>query len=253
MISNKTTNLINKISKFASSLLIAVFVGIVAYYYLYMYYDERISCRIRKDVIVINGLFSSMYLLKSDSGYIAFDAGFDENIIRRGLRYNNLKPEDIRYLFLTHTDVDHQRAVHLFKNAKIYIPGKEVGMIKDHIPRFASFPYYVNEIKIDDYNIIKEGTVLNAGDRVIKCISLPGHTLGSAGYIVDGAYLFSGDAFRIKNGRISIPFKKFFTMNIDLEKKTLRLTAELKNIKYIFTSHSGFTADFNFAVKGLEK
>lgn len=242
---------INNFIKFTSGLLIAVFAGIIFYYYMYLNYDESISCRITDDVIAINGLFSSMYLLKSDVGYIAFDAGFDENIIKRGLEYNNLTPSDIRFLFLTHTDTDHQGALKLFKNARVFIPEKELRMIKNHISRFASFPFYKNEINTDSFLDFKEGTSKCFGKRIIKCISLPGHTLGSAGYIVDGKYLFSGDAFRIKNGKISLPFKKYFTMNINLMKKTLDMTASLQNIKYIFTAHSGFTADFKFAVSGL--
>ncbi len=33
-------------------------------------------------------------------------------------------------------------------------------------------------------------------------ISMAGLTVGSMGYLVDNKYLFSGDAFRLKNGRL---------------------------------------------------
>ncbi len=249
----KVRKTINKIFKFSLILLFLIFSGIVIYYNLYLYFDEEISCRITEDVTVINGLFSSMYLVKSDSGYIAFDAGFDENVIRRGLMYNNIKPEDVRYMFLTHTDIDHQSAINLFKHSRIFIPHKEFQMIKNHIPRFAAFPFFFNEIKTELYDLLSENTEINAGNRNIKCIGLPGHTEGSMGYIVDGKYLFTGDAFRLKNGKLSVPLKKYFAMNINIMKKSIRLASTLHNIKYVFTSHSGFTADFKFAISGWEK
>ena len=244
---------LKKIFKFIPILLCLVFSVIILYYNLYLYFDENVSCRITEDVTSINGLFSSMYLLKSDDGYIAFDAGFDENIIKRGLEYNNLKPEDVRVLFLTHTDTDHQSAINLFRNSVVFIPRKEVEMMKDHIPRFSSLPFYFNEIKTDTYRFLEENTEMQIGGRNIKCIGLPGHTDGSTGYIVDDKYLFSGDAFRLKNGKLAEPFMKYFVMDLISMKKSLKVTADLQKIKYVFTSHSGFTADFKFAASGWEK
>ncbi|MFA5805228.1 MAG: hypothetical protein WC879_11335 [Melioribacteraceae bacterium] len=68
------------------------------------------------------------------------------------------------------------------------------------------------------------------------------------GYIVDGKYLFSGDTFRIKNGKIAVPNRKLLTMDLTETKKSINKVSRLKGIKYIFTSHFGFTADFAFAV-----
>jgi hypothetical protein len=68
------------------------------------------------------------------------------------------------------------------------------------------------------------------------------------GYIIDGRYLFSGDAFRIKNGKITVPNLKPFVMDLNEMKKSIEKVCKLKGVQYIFTSHSGFTADFSFAI-----
>jgi hypothetical protein len=70
---------------------IIVTVALIAcavYYQMYLRYDERLAVRVTHDVIVSNDFLSSVYLLRCDSGYIVFDAGFSERVIRRGLEYS---------------------------------------------------------------------------------------------------------------------------------------------------------------------
>jgi glyoxylase-like metal-dependent hydrolase (beta-lactamase superfamily II) len=102
---------------------------------------------------------------------------------------------------------------------------------------------------LKNYITISDNDSLWINNLKVKCISLPGHTLGSMGFIIDGKYLFSGDAFRIKNGKIATPkLLKFLIMDLNEMKESIEKVSKLKGIKYIFTSHSGFTADFAFAV-----
>ena len=68
------------------------------------------------------------------------------------------------------------------------------------------------------------------------------------GYIINDKYLFSGDAFRIRNGKIAVPHMKLHIMDLNEMKKSIEKVSKLKGVKYIFTSHSGFTADFSFAI-----
>ena len=190
-----------------------------------------------------------MFLIRTNKGFIAIDTGCNEDIIKRGFDYNNLKPEVVKAVFITHSDIDHQNAAGLFTKAQFYFPKKEIEMIKNKIPRFRYFPFIKNSILLKNYIPIDDNDSLLINNIKVKCISLPGHTLGSMGYIIDGKYLFSGDAFRIKNGKITTPkFLKLLIMDLNEMKKSIEKVSKLKGIKYIFTSHSGFTADFDFAV-----
>jgi glyoxylase-like metal-dependent hydrolase (beta-lactamase superfamily II) len=224
---------------------IAVY-GVV--YFLYYNYNEEISVRLTGDVIVINDLFSSMYLVKTDDGYIAIDTGYDRAIINRGLEYSKIKPEEITALFITHSDVDHQHAGELFYKARVYFPREEDEMIRNNISRIYLLPFIKNKNLFRNYILMNDKDSLKIGDKNIRCISLPGHTSGSMGYIIAGKYLFTGDAFRIKNGKLALPNRKFMVMDIDKMKRSIEKVAGLKGIKYIFSSNSGFTADFPFAV-----
>lgn len=238
--------LIKILSVFIILLLISI-TSYALYFYLMLNYDEQISERLTKDVIVINDLFVSMYIVKTDSGYIAIDTGFNEAFIEKGLAYNNITTDQIKYVFLTHSDPDHVNNVHLFNNAEIVFSKKEYEMLEKEGQRFLFIPYYSNKPDLTNFTIAKEGDKFELADINVELISLPGHTEGSTGFIIKGKYLFSGDAFRLKNGKISIPFKKLFTRDESAMRETIHIVSQLEGIEYIFTAHSGFTADFNFA------
>lgn len=49
------------------------------------------------------------YLISCDEGYILIDTGYENGFRRfqRKLAENGIRPEDIRYVFLTHAHDDH--------------------------------------------------------------------------------------------------------------------------------------------------
>lgn len=190
-----------------------------------------------------------MYLVKSDSGYIAIDTGYFESFVRRGLEYNNITTEEIKYLLITHSDADHVNNINLFNRAKIFFPSEEKGMLDHKSQRFTFLPFYKNNIDMNGFLLTKDYDEIKIGGRKIKCISLPGHTDGSMGYLVDNKYLFTGDALRLKNGKIAIPFRKYFVSDKNAMLESINKVANLDSVEFIFTAHSGFTADFNFAVE----
>lgn len=248
-----------KISKTlkAISIVILILIAVSAisfytYFYLILNFDEQITEHYTKDVVVINDLFVSMYLVKTDSGYIAIDTGFFNSYIGKGLEYNNISKVDVKYILLTHSDADHVNGINLFKNARIFFPFEEKKMLDHKKQRFTFLPFYSNGLDVKKYSLVKDGEELNLFGKKINCISLPGHTDGAMGYIIDNKYLFSGDAFRIKNGKLKAPFKKQFVMDLNKMEESLKKVALLDSIKYIFSAHSGFTADFNFAISDLK-
>lgn len=227
-------------------------ISFAIYFYLELNYDEQITERLTEDVVVINDLFGSMYLVKSDSGYIAIDTGFFNSFIEKGLKYNNISKADIKYIFLTHSDADHVNGIKLFKKAKIFFPAEERKMLDHKKQRFTFLPFYSNGFNIQQYILVSDNEEIELLGKKIYCISLPGHTDGTMGYIIGDKYLFSGDAFRIKNGKLDVPFKKQFVMDLKRIQHSLKKVASLDSVKYIFSSHSGFTTDYNFAVSDIK-
>jgi glyoxylase-like metal-dependent hydrolase (beta-lactamase superfamily II) len=128
------------------------------------------------------------------------------------------------------------------------MPKAEEEMIAWEQPRFYFLPLLKNSM-MGKYILLKNGDEITIGGRKIRCLALPGHTMGSMGYVVDGKYLFSGDAFRIKNGHVALPFKKIFVMNENEMRASIRKVAALDSLQYIFAACSGFTADPEFALR----
>jgi len=74
-------------------------------------------------------------------------------------------------------------------------------------------------------------------ETAVTSIHAPGHTSGSMIYLVDGQYLFTGDAFSILNGKISI---HPFTMDKELAGKTIENLNDIISDSYlVLTAHYG--------------
>ena len=160
-------------------LIVVSAISFYTYFYLTLNFDEQITEHYTEDVIVINDLFVSMYIINSDSGYIAIDTGFFNSFIEKGLEYNQISKSDIKYVLLTHSDADHVNGIKLFSNAKVLFPAAEKKMLDHKNQRFTFLPFYSNGFNIKNYTLIKDGEQLNLLGKNIKCISLPGHTDGS--------------------------------------------------------------------------
>ncbi len=199
------------------------------------------------DVIIIKDSFTEMFLMRTSKGFIAIDSGFHSANIRKGLAYNNIQPEDVKAVFITHSDIDHQHAAGIFTKAQFYFPEKELEMIENKIPRLRYLPFIKNSICLKSYTTVNDDDSIWIDNLKVKCISLPGHTLGSMGYLIDDKYLFSGDAFRIKNGKITVPYLKLFVMDLNEMEKSINKICTFTGVQYIFTSHSGFTTDLSSA------
>jgi len=222
------------------SLGIIIIPGALVGYYLYKINAADFTYQINKEIIIFNDPLVSSYLIKCDSGYIAIDAGLLVSTTAKALSINKILPDEVKFVFITHSDIDHHRAAELFKNAAIYISAPEIEMINNHVPRISILPFMKNYFTHHSYKTLNDGEELLIGKKRIKCILLPGHTEGSMGYLVDGKYLFSGDAFRIKKGKLVPPNIKLFVMNPDKMNESIENVNEKKGIEYIFTGNSGF-------------
>jgi glyoxylase-like metal-dependent hydrolase (beta-lactamase superfamily II) len=209
-------------------------------YYLYKINASDFTYQINKEIIIIDDPLVATYLIKCDSGYIAIDAGLLVSTTAKALSINKILPDEVKFVFITHSDIDHHRAAELFKNATIYISAPEIEMINNNVPRISILPFTKNYFTHQSYKTLNDGEELLIGKKRIKCILLPGHTDGSMGYLVDGKYLFSGDAFRIKKGKLALPNKKLFVMNPDKMNESIENVNKIKGIEYIFTGNSGF-------------
>lgn len=190
----------------------------------------------------------NLYVLQSQEGLALIDAGNDADNVLQEFRKAGLNPDDVKLVFLTHTDRDHIAGLKLFKNAKIYISEAEVQMVNGTKSRLLFF-----KSKLDyKYDTLKDLQTITFGGFKIQGLSLPGHTLGSMGYLVNETVLFSGDIMSLKNGSAEL-FIRLFSMEEALEVASINRIKALPGIKAIYTAHHGMTADVTGAFANWKK
>ena len=202
-----------------------------------------------QNVFAVNNGFVNMFLVKDSDDYIAIDAGADANVIKEELKKLNIDTAKVVAVFLTHSDGDHTAALSTFSNAKIYLSRDEEQMING---KTAKMMFKHNSISRKDYTLLDDGQKIFIGKIQIACISTPGHTPGSMSYLVNDKFLFVGDAFGLKDGRVDKP-NSFFSMDMPTAIKSFGKINNLPTAEYIFTAHTGYTDNYRNAIKTVLK
>jgi glyoxylase-like metal-dependent hydrolase (beta-lactamase superfamily II) len=174
------------------------------------------------------------------------DAGMNPGKIVSEMKKLGLDPAKVRYVFFTHSDRDHVGGAAAFNHAKAFISEDEVAMLNHSTPRF--FKRVYNNPLPFPYETVKDDQELKLGDTLIKCISTPGHTTGSMSFLVNGAILIVGDELNLRHGEAVLDRN---ILGIDNLKRleSIHKLARLSDVRIICPAHSGYSEDFEKAIK----
>jgi hydroxyacylglutathione hydrolase len=193
----------------------------------------------------------SMFIYTVDNGPLCFDAGISEETVKGGCDMLGCSPERVKYVFLTHTDRDHVAGLNLFKNAEVLLSIDEEQMINKTTPRFLGFVH--NPPLRRAYRLLKDGDIVRSGGTKIEALSTPGHTPGSMSYVVNDSILFVGDTLSLKEGEVRpfsrLQFRDLTHMDTTTQTESIRKLGKLRNISLMVTAHSGFTTDYQYAMR----
>lgn len=187
-------------------------------------------------VYAVSAMQANFYIVKSGRGYIAFDAGRSIKASLKEIKKLQIDPDEVSAVFMTHTDSDHIGGLDAFQNASVFISKPEEQMIDGSTKRALLLGYnYISR----PYETLEDGETRAIDDMSVECIVTPGHTKGSACYLVNGKYLFSGDNFGLKKNKI-VPFIPLINMDNNEHKRSIEKLSKIANIEAKFTGHHGY-------------
>ncbi len=178
----------------------------------------------------------NLFIYKTENQYICFDTGYGNKEILTGLSKLGINPEDITTVFLTHSDPDHSKGIHLFPKAKLYFGKNEEPLINGQKGRIGIF--YRNPEITRDYILLENNQTITINSTKVTAVYTPGHTTGHVMYQINNEIIISGDAVIWQNGFIK-PFYRFFNMNNRQAVKSAKRITELEGKYLICTAHTG--------------
>ena len=154
--------------------------------------DERVSC--------VREFIANIFFYTKNGVTIMIDAGYNYDRLKEKMGWLDLNPADIRHILITHQDTDHVGAVEtdsdgLFRHATLYIGEEENKYLTGERRRRVIHGFYKLPMVHSDNRkeLLRDGQVFSIGDIKIECFLVPGHTWGHMVYLIDDAYLFTGD------------------------------------------------------------
>ena len=147
--------------------------------------------------IVKDGIVSVGVIDVGDQHVALVDAGNDGDAksILAELSRRHLGPDAVTTIFLTHGHADHTAGIKHFPAAQVVALDREVGAVEGtegfHGPLTRLMPVRPTGVKVA--RAVHDGEAVPVGQTVVRVFAVPGHTAGSAAYLVDGV-LFLGDA-----------------------------------------------------------
>ena len=213
--------------------------------------DEHVKC--------VREWIANIFFYTKNGTTIMIDAGYNYERLQEKMSWLDMDPASIQHILITHQDTDHVGALErdselLFKDAMVYIGEIENRYLTGEVRRKVFHgAYKLPMVKTDNRRtLLKDGEVFHIGDIKIECILVPGHTWGHLVYLIDDAYLFTGDTiwFGADGGYSFISTlaedNKLAVQSLEKLEKILR--ARNTPIK-IITGHTGWTGDLDFAFR----
>lgn len=215
--------------------------------------------RIDESVSAVREWVANVFFYTKNGKTIMIDAGYNYERLAEKMKWLELEPASIQHILLTHLDTDHVGAVErdsagLFRNAKLYLGETENKYLTGEARRRVLFGHYkLPMVKTDnEKRLLKDGEVFYIDDIKVEAILVPGHTFGHLVYLIDDAYLFTGDTIWFgPDGGYS--FLNSLAEDNELAKSSLvkleKIIKERGISPKIISGHTGWTDDLDFAFR----
>ena len=217
--------------------------------------DERVA--------TVREWVANVYFYTKNGRTIMIDAGYNYERLEEKMGWLDISPSSIEEILLTHLDTDHVGAVEkdsegIFKSAKLYIGETESKYLTGELRRRVLFKLYkLPKVDIEnEIELLQDGDVFYIGDIKVEAILVPGHTLGHLVYLIDDAYLFTGDTiwFGADGGYSFLnSLAEDNALSIRSLERLEKLLKERGLSPKIISGHTGWTDDLEFAFRHRDK
>jgi hydroxyacylglutathione hydrolase len=150
---------------------------------------------------------SSVVLVDGSGGSAALiDCGNDENgaAVLAALKAHNLTADQVGSIFLTHGHPDHTAGCHLFPKAEVYAFQPDVPLAAGEKTSngwlVSKMPPTEKSKQIKVTKVLNDGQEISVGNLNVRALATPGHTQGSASYLVNGVLCLGDNAMGKTDG-----------------------------------------------------
>jgi glyoxylase-like metal-dependent hydrolase (beta-lactamase superfamily II) len=197
--------------------------------------------------IVKDGIVSVAFVPIGTGEVALIDAGNDKSgkAILAELARRQLGSDAVKAILLTHGHPDHTAAILLFPSAQVMALGAEVALVEGragaHGPLTRLMPMSPTGVKVT--RVLQDGETVMLDQVPVRVFAVPGHTAGSAAYLVNGV-LFLGDAADATSDGTIKPAPWVFSDSQAQDRASLihldqRLIQDGSDVRAIAFAHSG--------------
>lgn len=200
------------------------------------------------DVRIVKDRIVSIGVIPVGSGQVALvDTGNDATgkAILAELARRHLGPDAVVAVLITHGHQDHTAGIKLFPKARVVALEREVGLVEGtegpHGPVTQLMPVKPTGVKVTWP--VRDGETITVGETPVRVFAVPGHTAGSAAYLVRGV-LFLGDAADTNDAGVILSSPWIFSDSQGQDRASLAhlaqvLQQEHADVKALVFAHSG--------------
>jgi glyoxylase-like metal-dependent hydrolase (beta-lactamase superfamily II) len=188
-------------------------------------------------VIQLQDWFTSCFLLEGEGEVVLFDACWRSARLEKTLGEQGLAPSDVTHVLVTHGHDDHVGALEVLPNARVWALAAEAELVETATD---------GAVALD--RTLADGESLSLAGQTVEVFAVPGHTDGSAVFLVGGTLVFgdaglvnaAGELVAVPEDRSDDPAQAEESVRALAE----RLAPRAEEIDWIAPAHSAAIAGF---------